>query len=430
MNDLQVLVEGLQALNADIAKCMRCGFCQNHCPMYGETRWEFDVSRGKIALLSNMAEKMLSDADALANRLDRCLLCGSCEAICPSATPAVDIFLRARALLAGYKGLSPAKKLIFRTLLPNPGLFDLSMKAGAVFQGLALRRVQHSAQNTVNAPLLAPIIGNRHMHSLPDRPVHATHRDLDTEPAPGAGKVAFFPGCVCDRLYTSVGEACLKVFRHHGLGVFFPSGLACCGMPSLASGDLRGFEKQVRQNLKALGGACFDYLITPCGSCTEAISTFWTRYGVFSQEEQEKLREIAGKTLDINAFIVDVLKVSPAAPAPDARIVTYHDPCHLKKSLHISRQPRELIRANPGFELREMSESDRCCGCGGSFNLFHYDVSRGIGQKKRDNIVQTGADIVATGCPACMMQLDDTLSRNGDPVQVRHSVELYAQGLA
>ena len=84
---------------------------------------------------------------------------------------------------------------------------------------------------------------------------------------------------------------------------------------------------------------------------------------------------------------------------------------------------------NPGYNLVEMAEANRCCGCGGSFNLFHYDLSRVIGQRKRDNVVATGAHVVAAGCPACMMQLEDVLSHNNDPVQVKHTIQIYAETL-
>lgn len=429
MDDLRHLVEGLKTLDGELTKCMKCGFCQNYCPMYGETHKEYDVSRGKIALLTNMADKLLDDAAGVADRLDRCLLCGSCQAICPSATPTLDIFLKARALVAEYMGLSPVKKLIFRTLLPNPKGFDLAMKLGATCQGLVFRKVQNSSQDTVKAPLLNALIGDRHLHALPEKPLHAKFRNLDTPAGKSGIRVLFYPGCVGDRLYAKVGEACIKALQHHGVGISFPSDLACCGMPSLASGDTKGFEKQVRQNLAILAGKTFDYIITPCGSCTATIADLWPTLGEFSEAERAQLKAFAEKAMDINAFLVDVLKVEVAAPADNAVTVTYHDPCHLKKSLKISNQPRALIKAGGKYTIKEMSESDRCCGCGGSFNLFHYDFSKQIGQKKRDMVVATGAPIVATGCPACMMQLNDILSRNGDKVEVKHSIELYADSL-
>ena len=150
-----------------------------------------------------------------------------------------------------------------------------------------------------------------------------------------------------------------------------------------------------------------------------------------SPEEQEKVADLAARTLDISQFLVDKLGVAPAAPGgEDGRIaVTYHDPCHLKKSLGVAAQPRALLQANPGYVLKEMPESDWCCGCGGSFNLQHYETSAAIGKRKRDNIAKSGCQVVATGCPACMLQITDMLSRAGMRVEVKHAVEIYADSL-
>jgi glycolate oxidase iron-sulfur subunit len=146
---------------------------------------------------------------------------------------------------------------------------------------------------------------------------------------------------------------------------------------------------------------------------------------------RSRVEMLAKKTMDINQFLVSKLGVGTeeVASAKDAVGVTYHDPCHLKKSLGVSEEPRKLIRTNSGYRLAEMAEADWCCGLGGSFNLQYYEISSDIGQRKRENIVQTEASIVAAGCPACMIQLSDVLSKSGDQVAVRHPVEIYADSL-
>ena len=146
---------------------------------------------------------------------------------------------------------------------------------------------------------------------------------------------------------------------------------------------------------------------------------------------QERVAALAAKTLDISQFLVDRLGVAPAAIGPEAgRIpLTYHDPCHLKKSLGVAAQPRALLAANPAYSLKEMPESDWCCGCGGSFTLQHYEASAAIGRRKRDNIAASQCRVVATGCPACMLQITDMLSQAGLRVQVKHTVEIYAESL-
>jgi glycolate oxidase iron-sulfur subunit len=141
--------------------------------------------------------------------------------------------------------------------------------------------------------------------------------------------------------------------------------------------------------------------------------------------------ELAEKTMDISQFLVE--KTSLAAPVSsrggDPAVLTYHDPCHLKKSLGIAAQPRKLLRANTGYVFKEMSDADLCCGCGGSFNLQHYGISAAIGRRKRDSIVRSGCSTVATSCPACMLQISDMLSQAGERIQVKHAVEIYADSL-
>lgn len=430
MSTVQELAQRLMALDDRIIACMKCGNCQAVCPMFGATGMEADVARGKLALIDNLAHEIFKDPAALADKLGRCLLCGSCQASCPPGVKIMDIFMEAREVVHGYLGLNPIKQFIFRILLAKPGLFNAAMRLGAPAQKLVFKKSE-DAQGTVCAPMLDFMLGDRHVHPLAATPLHAKYGALD-EPKPAGGiKVAFFPGCVGDKMYTDMAEACLKVLRHHKVAVFMPEGLACCGIPAVSSGDAEGMLNQLKVNLKVLRTSEYDYLVTPCGSCTSTIKELWPEYAKrLGQLEIWAAEEIAAKTLDINAFLVDVLGVKAAEePSANAVSVTYHDSCHLKKSVGVASQPRTIIQANPAYKLTEMAEADRCCGCGGSFNLFHYDYSRKIGQRKRDNVKASGAAIVATGCPACMMQLEDVLSHNKDAVRVKHTVELYAESL-
>jgi len=429
MNDVNSLADALMELDDKLIACMRCGLCQAVCPVFGATMLEADVTRGKIALLENLAHKMIDDPEAVNEKLGRCLLCGSCQVNCPSGVNIMDIFMKARHIVAAYLGLSPVKKLIFRSLLANPGLFNALTRLGLPFQGIVMRK-QHNAQETVCAPLLSKFIGERHIPALPAKPLHAAVGALDTPAGASGIRIAFFPGCMGDKLYTGMAKACLKVFAHHGVGVYMPSGLTCCGLPALASGDQEGAAKQSLANVDVLKKGAFDYLVTPCGSCTAAIKEWWPHLAPrMPVESRAAACELAAKAMDVNAFLIDVLKAQGPPQNAEARKVTYHDPCHLKKSLGISSQPRSVIRLNPAYELVEMAEADRCCGCGGSFNLFHYDLSKEIGRRKRNNVVGSGARIVASGCPACMMQLTDMLAQHNDALTVKHPVELYAESL-
>lgn len=429
MNNLHELAKRLMRLDDRLADCMRCGMCQAVCPMFGATGFEADVARGKLALVGNLAHEVIRDPQAVADKLGRCLLCGSCQASCPPGVKILEVFMEAREIVHEYLGLHPVKKMVFRTLLAKPGLFNFAMRMGAPMQRLVFKSTG-TAQKTVCSPMLSFMLGDRHIRPLAEKSLVDKHGAINERQATGGLKVAFFPGCVGDKMYVEMAEACLKVLRHHKVAVYMPVGLACCGIPALSSGDAKGMCAQMRVNLPLLSAVPVDYVVTPCASCTSTIKELWPRYADrIDDQAVYQAREIAARAMDINEFLVKVLKVEAAAPAANATKVTYHDSCHLRKSLGISAEPRTIIKANPAYDLVEMKEADRCCGCGGSFNLFHYDFSCKIGQRKRNNVVASGAKIVAAGCPACMMQLEDTLSRNNDPVVVKHTVELYAESL-
>jgi glycolate oxidase iron-sulfur subunit len=431
MADIHKLYHSLKELEDELTPCMKCGMCQAVCPLYSETKRESDVARGKIALLEFMAAEMLNDPQAVKERLDKCLLCGSCAANCPSGVKVLDIFLKARSIITEYQGLSAPKKLIFRGLLARPGTFDALLSLSAKLQGLFTKTTSQTLGASC-ARFKTPLLGDRHFVPLAKKPWHRQTPALDSEPGPGKPRVAFFPGCLVDKVFPRIAQTAVSILTHHEVGIAMPRDQACCGIPALASGDRETFVKLVTHNIQLFGGdQAFDYLITPCATCTSTIKKVWPAMQEFFPEHmQEPIQNLAGKTMDINAFLVDVLQVTKERPEAEAKTsITYHDPCHLKKSLDVSAQPRKLLQHNPDYTLIEMKDADRCCGMGGSFNLLHYDLSHQIGEKKLESILDSQAAVVATGCPACMLQITDLLSRAGKDVAVKHPIEIYAETL-
>lgn len=427
--DVSRLAAMLMELDDMLVSCMRCGNCQAVCPVYGATMREADVTRGKIALLENLAYNIITDAESVNEKLNRCLLCGSCQASCPSGVKILDIFLRARSIVAGYMGLTPVKKFIFRGLLTRPRLFNALMDLSGKFQGLFIKDA-NTVVGTSCSSILTPFIGERHFPSLAKESFHSTVPSLDTPTGSSGKRIAFFPGCVSDKLFPHVAEATLKVMEKHGVGVYMPAKQGCCGIPALASGDRKAYDDLVLQNLKLFGDGNFDYLITPCATCAATIKEIWPMLmESYPGEKRAQIEALHDKTIDCTAFLLDVLKVRLPETGQGGKRVTYHDSCHMKKSLGVSEQPRAILKSLPGYEFVELPEADRCCGCGGSFTLYNYDLSKQIGQRKRDNIVSVRPDAVATGCPACIMQIMDMLSQNGDNIPVKHVMELYADTL-
>jgi len=429
MADMHELLRLLGELDDQLVSCMRCGMCQAVCPIYGQTGREGDVARGKISLLEGLAKELVKDPQGVQDKVTRCLLCGSCAANCPSGVKALDIFLKARVILTGYLGLSKVKQVIFRGMLTKPGLFNTMLGVASKFQGLFTSPVNDIIGSSCSK-FLSPVLGDRHLMLLAKTPLHSEVPSLDTPAGKSGLKVAFFPGCLADKIFPRVGHAVLKVLKHHGVGVYLPAGQACCGIPALSSGDKQSYEKLVRANLDVFARGKFDALVTPCATCTSTMKKIWPAMASgMSQSDQQRIAELSAKVMDVNAFVVDKLGLKAPQPKAGAVSVTVHDPCHLKKSLGVSAQPRTVLRMNPAYNVVEMAAPDTCCGCGGSFTLQHAEISAKIGMQKRDNIVGSKAQVVATGCPACMLQISDMLSRSGDQIAVRHPMEIYAESL-
>ncbi len=428
MYNMKKLAGLVGELEEQLTVCMRCGLCQSVCPVFAETGREADVARGKLALLDGLIREMFSDPAGVKERLGRCLLCGSCAASCPSGVKVLEIFLKARAILVGYMGLHPAKKIVFRGMLSHPRLFDSLVEWGARVQGIFVKPADELL-GTSCGRVFSPL-ADRHVRPLAPQSFHKQAGGYDTVGKSGF-KAGFFVGCLVDKVFPEVGQAVLRSLEHHHAGVFIPKDQGCCGIPALSSGDMESFKSLVRYNMERFSTGSFDFMVTACATCTSAIKKLWPLFaGEFEPEERNRIHEIAARTMDISQFLTDVMNVVPAASVSNGnKVLTYHDPCHLKKSLGVSSQPRMLIRANADYTFREMAEADRCCGCGGSFNLQYYGISSAIGNRKRDCIVQSGCAVVATSCPACMLQLSDVLSRAGDRIQVRHAIEVYADSL-
>ncbi len=431
MPDMKELAILMKELKDQLALCMKCGTCQSVCPLFAQTGREADVARGKLALLDGLLQEMFKNPEGVYDRLDRCLLCGSCAAACPSGVKVLDIFIKARVILTTYIGLPWTKKIILRKILSHPRTFDRLIQWSSKFQKLFFRPVNDTLKTSC-VRFLPFVFSKRHIVSLAPEPFHCHIPSLNTKPGHSGIKVAIFVGCLIDKIYPNIAQATLDVLSHHGVGVFLPGNQGCCGIPAISAGDATTFNRLVRHNLEQFNGADFDYLVTSCATCTATIKNIWPMMFQDESGEIKALAEkIADKTMDISQFLVSKigLKTGNNINSENIKTVTYHDPCHLKKSLGVSKEPRDLIKANPRYLLREMPDADTCCGMGGSFNLQHYDISSDIGKMKLENIKLSGCSIVATSCPACMIQISDMLSKSGNHFAVKHPVEIYADFL-
>ncbi len=410
-------------LEREVIRCIRCGACQSVCPVFREMRAESTVARGKISLIRAVIRGEVDAAGpAFAERMSWCLMCRACQESCPSGVNLGELMLAARRKLAEDNGLPLLKRLIFRLGLRNRRLFELGMGLGAIFQGLLLRPAPGGGGMLPRLPmgldrrrLVSPVVARPFRARVPAR----------VDAAGARGTVALFTGCMINYVYPRIGEAVVAVLTRNGFNVVIPAGQHCCGTPVYVNGDVPTAVELARATVDAFADLDADAVITACGSCGAALRK---EYGPLLANEPgyaEKVARLAAKTRDFAEFLAAAGLTS--AMKGLAATVTYHDSCHLARSQGVRGQPRELIAAVPGLTFTELKAPARCCGAAGSFSLSHYGLSRKINDHKVDDIAAGGADIVATGCPMCLMHIRDGMNQRGVGGEVLHTAELLAR---
>lgn len=404
----------------NLNKCSRCGGCQAHCPIYLETGREPFVARGKIELLENLRSGKLTWNDKLADIYSVCLLCGACAENCPNGVPADKLVLMARKELVANNGLPIIKKSIYQHLLRYNGRLNLAGRVLYLYQKTGLQKLLRisRALNLISSDLakietlLPKVAAGPFRKIVPFR----------TTVANPQLKVAYFTGCVTNLLNHNVGYSILKILKAYGVEVIIPK-QSCCGLPAFAGGDFVTGRFLGEQNITEFTREDVDYIIFDCASC---LSTWLDYPKLLESDETLKLSE---KLLDVNRFLVEILDIK-IKPLEIRKKVTYHDPCHLKRTENGRKAPRELLnRLSPAFEYVEMGLADRCCGSAGSFNISHYRLSQKIASQKVRSIEESGAEIVTTACPSCMLQLSHALKNAKSSIAVNHLVELVAKCL-
>lgn len=420
-----------------VARCNRCGFCQEVCPTYKVTGQEFAVARGRNRLLRMVVDGRLAiDADPELNEhLYSCLLCGACAAVCPSAVPTDRLVAGARAELTSRRGLPFVSRAVLRGVLRSPRRLAVPVAILRLYQDSGMRWVaRHTGLLEMLGSLgqvegLLPRIPKTSLRAR----LRACRGDVMSDsnvvyltPAPRGsrrGRVAYFLGCVSDNLFPPVGEALIGVLERNGYQVVVPENV-CCGVAHLSYGDVRSAEDLARRNLDILAEVRADVVVSDCATCAHTLKG----YAELLADDARYSRaaaELAGKVREVSQLLVE-----EGYEVPSGRIegrVTYHDPCHLSRGMGVRSQPRKVLASVPGLELTEMPEADWCCGGAGSYNVTHPGLSLRILERKIGNFRSTGASLLATSCPSCLLQLGFGLRRAGLEATVVHPVQLLWQ---
>ncbi len=419
----------LDALRAEydtMLACVRCGLCLSVCPTYQVTLREEESPRGRIATARAFAEGRLALTPDLVQHQQSCLLCEACTAICPAGVRMERIGVPLRAVLRTGAPPPPARRAslwLAHRLLADMRLFRLVAGALRLYQRSGAQRLARGAG------LLRRLGLERLEGLLPriDHPFLVPRGQVWRPPIdPPRARVQLFAGCIMSTVYAEVDRATARVLAAHGCEVRVVPGQGCCGALSAHDGDLGGTLALARRNVAAFQASGDDWIVANAAGCGALLK----EYGHLLAADPayaERARRFSARVCDPSE-ILDGLE--PLVPWRETRRrATYQDPCHLAHAQQVTQQPRRLLRRVPGLELAELADAATCCGSAGIYNVLQPAMADELQERKVRAILATGAEIVVSANPGCVLQVDAGLRRAGSQARVVHLMQVLDEAL-
>jgi Fe-S oxidoreductase len=415
-----------------ISACVHCGLCLEACPTYKVLRVEMDSPRGRIYLMKGILDDRLEPTEDVLKHLDQCLDCRACETACPSGVNYSDILEKTRTVLEPERGRGWITRILrwflFRKLLPNRKWQKVVFKLLWVQQILGLTMIGRwlARRGLVPGRLGAMMRQAPHIPMASFRARHKKEFDLQTGvlsfKAKGARKrrVALFTGCLADQLFADVNEATVRVLTENGCDVDVLAAEQCCGALHIHNAARDQAKELAARNVGAFGAGEYDAILTNAAGCSAELR----HYGDLLDGDADA-KEFGGKIRDIAEWLVDEGFAPP--PGKSAGRVAYDEPCHLLHAQKISQAPKTLLKSIPGLELVPLEDADFCCGSAGIYSVTEPKLSKDVLARKIECIKKSGAEIVATGNPGCILQIRYGLKEAGVAARVAHPVELLAE---
>ena len=397
-------------LRENLYRCLKCGLCREVCPVFRVTGEERLAPRGRMAMLA-----ALDDGTNLGplflDSLDLCLSCKACTERCPSGVAAELQVLAARASGHCKGGMPILKGWAFRMSLGRPWLMALLIRGVKLAQELGLFHERNPLR------VLLPLLGISPRIRVGELPEKNLDEVWDVPGGRYKGDVLYFSGCASRFLYPELGDAVKRLIVAAGYRPVLPGNRVCCGIPALVNGDWGQVKPLAAKNIAAFAGDT--PIVVDCGSCGVMLKEYYTE--VLDVPSADGL---ANRVMDISEFLVsvgyaDLFEVGESA--------AYNDPCHLARGMDVKEQPRELLNQTGGYE--ELAEVGVCCGGAGTYGATHPEVFAGISERKAGSLMRANADIVATGCPACVYYLRATVEDYGIDKEVEHTAIVLADRL-
>ena len=410
-----------------LADCVHCGFCLPACPTYALWGRETDSPRGRIHLIKVALEGKAQITDDFARHFDTCLGCMACVTACPSGVQYDKLVEATRPQLERHikrsRGDHLFRRLIF-SLFPYPRrLRWIALKLWA-YQRLGLQRLARATGllNVLPARLRAmeamapPVTLGSTLSSMPSFiPAIGTKRR----------RVAMLLGCVQRIFFSDVNKATARVLAAEGCEVVIPQGQGCCGALMLHAGLEEDAAAMARQFIDAfeMELSTVDAIVINAAGCGSTLK----EYGYLLRDDPDyasKAETLAAKCRDISEVLAELEPRAPRHPVPLR--IAYHDACHLQHAQHVTDEPRQVLSTIPELQVHEIPEAGLCCGSAGIYNLVEPESARELGNRKARHVVTTGAEVVVSSNPGCLLQIKSALESEeaGCTLRTMHLVEL------
>ena len=424
MQDQQQL-KGLELLQQQtLDACTHCGLCLPTCPTYRELGLETDSPRGRIYLIQAVLDGETPVNEDFAKYIYRCLDWRACETACPSGIHYGEIIEAARAIyemnVERPKEVEFWRNLVFNQLLPYKDRLDILF-------GLMWFYQQSGLQTLTRKLGLLKLMGKMGemegmLPKLPNPTRKAEIRNF--MPAEGKAKyrLGFIPGCVMNQIFVDTNLSTIRVLNKNGCDVMVPSQQNCCGALHVHNGAYDTALKLAKQNLDAFDDEVLDAIVINAAGCGATLKEYEVLMKNESEAYQQKAEQFCRKVKDISEFLAEIDFQSPTNPIK--RKVTYDAPCHLVHGQQVQSQPLKLLQSIPGLDLIPLRESDWCCGSAGIYNILQPEIADKFLQQKIECLTETKAEIVATGNPGCLLQIEAGIKANRLSMQVMHPIDL------